>query len=517
MPFAFIDTTKIIFPLPHTPPPYHALHTTVRTERTGPTLFFTLLPLFALLLSEDELGSIRSAFSTIKPGQTAQTDTITAVFADSRWSHLEFGSDVKNATVSVSPKGNPHDIVSPHLTPFGRCREQRGTLKRKGRGGCGYVADLRLDGNLLDLLDFDTLTLHGNWKGRWRVALADVRLSQLDDNVTLGYLDERDIAPFHLAKVLPSLDLQRVRSLVLILDSDQGSVSLNRISLSRTPAAASPLPPPAVWLWKQALAVESAAAVVDDLVKKGIGRVYLQIGDDTERLRPFISLCRKKGVQVYALDGYPTAPLAPQWLLAQASRVTEHNTRFPEERFDGFQIDVEPHLAPDFRTRTSDYGHGMITLAGGIKERLGVLPLSLVIPFWYDSVRVDDRSLLWHLARRSDELVLMSYRTDGDEAVRLSREEIRTGEKLGIPVRIGVETGRLPDERHITFRRCPPDSPGAVAGGGEFWCAVSRVDIPGNRLSFYGNPEGFRQRLGKALPSPAFAGWVIHSYETIPR
>jgi len=447
-------------------------------------LHILIAPAIALFLVTPEMQSdLRAAFSRIDPRLASTADTITAVFADSRWSHLEFGKESSGVT-PLPPPGERYEILSPRLSPFGRCGGGDGVLRRTGRGACGFIVDLRIDGAPLDLLAFDSLELHGSWTGRWRLAIADEQLRRQDDNVSLKELGFGHAVRVRLADVAGSLDLQRTDRLVLLLESRHGSIIIDRITFVKRPPVPEPHPPPAIWIWDGKQVIASPHKVIDDIAAIGVRRVYLQIGDDTGLFRPFLVHCRDRGVEVYALDGYPSAPLEPEPLLKRAAKVADHNRRFPSERFAGFQIDVEPHLAPDFRLRPDDYGRRMIALAAQIKEIIAPLPLSIVLPFWYDSLTVENRSLSWHLLRACDEAVVMSYRTDREEQLRLAREELLTGEKLGKPVRIGIETVRLPDELHIVYRRCPPSSADAIPGGGDFWCRRSEFEVKGNRLSF---------------------------------
>lgn len=449
---------------------------------------------------------------------TARSNAVEVVYADGKYSHLEYRSTTLKPSEPYLPADQRHRIESPRLAPFGACTSVKGGILRRSDRPCGLLVDLSVGKTSLDLLGFDTVNISGAVTGRWTLALADEYLAGTEENRPFGELRAGGATSFPLSRVASRLDLKRSKLLAFILDSPSGTLTLDRIEFAKTKTATTQATRPAIWMWDNQGAMSDPARVASDLGQMQVRRVYLQIGDTLDPLASFLRECRARGIEVYALDGSPDYVEHPAPLLARARMVRDFNVRVPDAPFAGFQIDVEPHLNKDFSIRFEEYGRRYADLVDRLRDLLGdKTPLSTVIPFWYDTLQLDGRSLAWHLISRSSEAVIMSYRTDMAEVESVARDELAYGEHLDKPILLGIETVRIPDELHIVYHRCPQDAPQSVAAGGAAWCRRSDYSVQGSRLSFYGKGEAFRQRLGRTLPSPAFAGWVIHSYESYPR
>ena len=444
--------------------------------------------------------------------------TVEMVYSDGKFSHLEYGFSEEREPASPTPTGTDHRIVKPRLAEFGACSIREGTLQRNSRRPCGFIVDIS-DGKLpINLLSFDTLSIAGKSRGQWTVALADDRLAAREENYPVGKLQEGGLSTFPLDKAAGELDLKRMKYLIFILASNSGELQIEQLGFSRKVLPPLPLPPPALWVWDNRPATSDAPSMVRNLKALNARRIYLQIGDNLGPLLPFLEACRQAGIEVFALDGAPSYLDHPDPLLARVRDVMAFNTRHPDTPFAGFQIDIEPHLNRDFRLRLGTYGTLYIELLNRIAQITeGKLPLSTVIPFWYDTLLIDNRTLAWHLIRQSDEAVIMSYRTDGADIEAIAREELLYGERLSKRVLLGVETGRIPDELHVTFRKCREDALTAIAAGGAFWCQSSDYKVPGSKISFMGKEEALKKQLSRTLPYRSFSGWVIHSYETVQR
>lgn len=448
----------------------------------------------------------------------ARSNVVEVVYADGKYSHLEYRSTAAKPAEPYLPAEPRHHIESPRLSPFGACTPVKGGIRRRSDRPCGLLVDLSVGKSPLDLLGFDTVNIAGTVTGRWIVALADEYLAGIEENRPIGELRARGSTSFPLSRAASRLDLKRSKLLTFILDSPAGTLTLDGIEFAKSKAALSQAARPAIWMWDNQQAINDPARVASDLERMHLRRVYLQIGDTLEPLASFLRECRARGIEVYALDGSPDYVTHPAPLLARAHMVRDFNLRTPDAPFAGFQIDVEPHLNKDFSIRFEEYGRRYAELVDRLGEVLGdKTPLSTVIPFWYDSLLLDGRSLAWHLISRSSEVVIMSYRTDMAEVETIARDELAYGERLGKPILLGIETVRIPNELHIVYHRCPQDTPESVVAGEMAWCRRSDYTVPGSRLSFYGKNEAFRERLTRTVPSSAFAGWVIHSYESYPR
>lgn len=455
---------------------------------------------------------------TIDPALSLRADSVDMVYTDGKFSHLEYGFAGHQQPASYTPPSTNHRIMRPRLAGFGPCNRRGHLLTRSSDRPCGFVIDLSNGTAPINLLSFDALAIKARSKGQWSVALADEHLATLEENYPIGMLHGNPQKSFSLNKAAEHLDLKRFKYLVFILQSNSGELRIDGIELTRAAPPPPPLPEHAIWIWDSRPAIADAGTMVRNLKALHVRRIYLQISDDLEALLPIIQECTKAGIEVFALDGSPTYLEHPEPLLKRVQAVEDFNLKHPGTQFAGFQIDIEPHLNKDFRIRLDTYGSLYVELMERIlRITEGKLPLSTVIPFWYDSLLINERTLAWHLIRQSDEAVIMSYRTDDKEIEAIARDELLYGERLSKKVRLGVETGRIPDEVHVTYRKCSGDTPSAMEAGNAYWCPDRDYTVPGSRISFKGKVDALKKQLTISLPYQSFSGWVIHSYETAPR
>lgn len=455
---------------------------------------------------------------TIDPTLSLRADSVEMVYTDGKFSHLEYGFAGQQQPPSYTPPSTNHRIMRPHLAGFGPCNRRGHLLTRSSDRPCGFVVDLSNGTSPINLLAFDTLAVTARSKGQWSVALADEHLATLEENYPIGNLQGNHQESFSINKAAEHLDLKRIKYLVFILQSSSGELSIDGIELTRSASATPPLPEHSIWIWDSRPAINDAGSMVRNLKALHVRRIYLQISDELEPLLPIMRECTEAGIEVFALDGSPAYLERPDPLLKRVQTVKDFNLKHPGTQFAGFQIDIEPHLNKDFRIRFDTYASLYVELLDRIHRITeGKLPLSTVIPFWYDSLLINDRTLAWHLIRQSDEAVIMSYRTDDKEIESISRDELLYGERLSRKVLLGVETGRIPDEVHISYRKCAGDAPSAMEAGNAYWCRSRDYTVPGSRISFKGKVDSLKKQLTISLPYQSFSGWVIHSYETAPR
>ena len=449
-----------------------------------------------------------------------RADSVEMVYSDGIFSHLEYGYTEQRQLTSTTYTlpSTVHWIEAPSPVKFGPCVGHKQNLMRSASRPCGFLIDITTGKELINLLSFDTLTVTGKSKGRWTVALADNRLAALEENYPVGELNGNSRITFSLDKAAGHLDLKRMKYIAFILQSPAGDLDIESLEFSRGASPSPSLPDPAMWVWDNRPAKADPSSMVRNLKALHVRRIYLQISDELEPLASFIGECGKAGIEVFALDGSPMYLGHPETLLRRVQAVKEFNASHPGTPFAGFQIDIEPYLNEDFRIRLDTYGTLYVELMERIRKiTRGNISLSTVIPFWYDSILINDRTLAWHLMGQSDEVVIMSYRTDAAEIETIAKDELLYGERFSKKVLLGVETGRIPDELHVVFKKCFNNAPSAIEAGKAFWCRSGDFTVPGSRISFYGKEEAFKKQLTRSLPFQSFSGWVIHSYETAPR
>lgn len=274
--------------------------------------------------------------------------------------------------------------------------------------------------------------------------------------------------------------------------------------------------PRAVWMWEKdsyALLEDrgTAAEAVSFLKAKGIDTVYLYadcyggrclIQSKPRLYRRLIRRFRKSGLRAYALLGSAylkteeyVLPHKRADALAMLRRVLEYNAgAAPAERFDGVNLDIEPHLLPAWKENREELLLGFLDMSADLMElkrasgqRLQVGP---AMPFWFDGIplkwRGSIRPASEHALDVYDCAALMSYRdrAEGrDGIVALSESELDYAAGAGKKVAIGVETTPN-DIRKVSFNH------------------LSEADLERELAEA---EEAFGSK-------PAFDGFVIHHY-----
>jgi hypothetical protein len=247
--------------------------------------------------------------------------------------------------------------------------------------------------------------------------------------------------------------------------------------------AAEPAGPRAIWTWEgeSYAMLESegeAAQGIAFLKAKSVGTVYLYadawrgrnlIVSQPERYRRLLRRMHGAGLKVYALlgSGYLhteryVLPRHRMDAVAMLKRVLDYNAQAaPEERFDGINLDIEPHILAEWSTRKMELLAGFVELSDAlmrVKAQSGqALPMGPAIPFWLDGIPLEwqgkRKPVTQHVQDIYDYVALMDYRDHaegGDGLVSHAMDELAYGEAIGRPVLIGIETA--PNEiRKVSF------------------------------------------------------------------
>ncbi|MFD0753549.1 hypothetical protein ACFQ09_06165 [Massilia norwichensis] len=237
--------------------------------------------------------------------------------------------------------------------------------------------------------------------------------------------------------------------------------------------AAEPAGPRAIWTWEgesYAMLDEEGAAAqgIAFLKAKAIGTIYLYadayrgrnlIASNPERYRRLLRRMHASGLKVYALlgSGYLNTeryvlPRHREEAVAMLKRVLDYNRAAAlDERFDGINLDIEPHILAEWSTRKMELLANFVEMSDAlmqVKRASGQdLPMGPAIPFWLDGIQLDwkgqRKPVSQHVQDIYDFVALMDYRDHadgGDGLVSHAMDELAYGEAIGRPVMIGIET-----------------------------------------------------------------------------
>lgn len=282
------------------------------------------------------------------------------------------------------------------------------------------------------------------------------------------------------------------------------------------PAAAASRAARAVWTWEATsyeLVQDPAAA--SDAIRfahdQGIDTLYLYadayggrelLQGDAAAYRTLLRRLHGAGLRVYALLGsahlHTEAYVLPEHraeAMSMFGRVLDFNAAAAaDERFDGINLDIEPHILDAWDGHRLELLAGYLDLSEAFMEQKRLSGLSLdvgpAIPFWWDGIEVEwhgrTRSVAEHTLALYDYAALMDYRDHAlgaDGIVSHAQDEMQMAERLGKRVVIGVDIGPG-DPKKLSFDHLAP--------------ADLERELALTEYAFAG--------------SPAFAGFALHHF-----
>lgn len=282
------------------------------------------------------------------------------------------------------------------------------------------------------------------------------------------------------------------------------------------PAVPAAAPERAVWTWEAAsyeMVLDAAAgeAAIAFAQRKHISTIYLYadafgpqnlIVTRPQAYRQFIRRLHREGLHAYALLGsaylHTEAYVLPERRAAARAmfrRVLDYNAASaPDERFDGVNLDIEPHILDEWDDRKMQLLGQYLDLAQALMQMKRAAGQSLAVgpamPFWYDGIE-----LAWHgrtttVAEHAlglyDYAALMDYRDHAegrDSIVSHAVDTMAIARRLGKRLVIGIDVTPS-DIQKVSFHH------------------LAEPDLE-RELGLTG--QAFRD-------DPAFAGFAIHHF-----
>lgn len=181
----------------------------------------------------------------------------------------------------------------------------------------------------------------------------------------------------------------------------------------------------AVWVWDVSL-IKLAKENFERAIKEwGIRRVYVQLGEELDL--ETVEYLKDLSLEIFVVEG------------GNDVREVFNPEKAIYLEADGYQIDLEPYTNSDFWVRKAYYLRAYLEKLKEIKERLGGVKFSVVIPHWFDRVEFSRRSLARQVFELADEVVVMAYREKITRALGLVSKEVKLSAKYGKPLILGIE------------------------------------------------------------------------------
>lgn len=215
--------------------------------------------------------------------------------------------------------------------------------------------------------------------------------------------------------------------------------------------------PKSLWVWKIPLAQAPAAA--DFARRYGFGTVFYSV-PPAERSAPAVvagalGAFRDQGLRIYAVAGSPAWVQQSQFPRPLAELIELAG----KARFDGLCLDVEPQALPAWRNGRPELLAGYVDFLSraAARARAANLPLcTATVPAYSIHPAAGDGTVMERVAGLSASTILMAYRSDPAEALKVARRSLEQLEGSKKPWWFGVTTKRDASAA-ISYGRTPPE------------------------------------------------------------
>lgn len=414
------------------------------------------------------------------------SDYIELVNVENGNSYFEYHNNNGIEENIITPKNYDSFEIEPKIKFF----------DRHNKKGVMAIISLADETKYLNASCFDKIIFNGNCKN-CTLFIADKQLFLKEDNIHIGKFKKS----IELSSLINKIDFRQLKYIIFSATTRE-DIKINKIKFihaNKKPASKRV----SVWAWN------SKDIDLNKIKKEHIQTVYLQIDDNFEKTAAILD---KEGIDIYALDGDSSYIFDNRKLIHNIEKIININKT--KKIVKGFQIDIEPHTLKDFGLHKEDYLQKLIMLSESIDFKLkenGLL-FSIVMPFWYDGVYVKQKSVGYSLIDIADEVVLMSYRTDPNEVLKISADKLTYAQAKNKKVKVGIELMPIQDEHHYLFNKKALDKCDNIS---EFPnnCKIepfSSFTINGNSISFSNQQNKLKYLINTEFPYSSFSGFVYH-------
>ncbi len=211
------------------------------------------------------------------------------------------------------------------------------------------------------------------------------------------------------------------------------------------------------WLWSPALWQDTPELIWQLQTHQHLAAIYVTVPvsgegevENPEALAMFISAASQRNLKVWAVIGDHRDVLAESRAALQTrleAYLLYNQSAAPQERLQGVQLDIEPYLLPGFGLAQQHWRDRYLAVVAFTQQLLGkALALDLVMPLWWSTHPDWSAQLFDKLALPGLSITVMNYQTDPALLLHAAEPFLAFGQRAGIPVRMALESGRLPDE-----------------------------------------------------------------------
>lgn len=371
--------------------------------------------------------------------------------------------------------------------------------------GTIYLYDLTQKGKFLNAYVFDQLDIDANLSGV-TIGLADGLHAEKEYHLKLKNKLHIDLKELHR-----KIDLSHLKYFIVIVKNNR-KFHLNSLVFSIQKKNQKISKSMSSWLWN-ANNLDMKKVEIHD-----IHRLYVQVNQTN--FPKMLKKLTEKNISIYGLNGAPSDINDYTHLLKDIDMLVQLKKKYAF--IEGYQIDVEPYLLPKFNQNKDLFFKKYMKMVKELKEYAHErgLKFSVVIPFWFDTIFIDKKNLGFYVCDVADEIVLMSYRSDLDKVIAISRLLLSYAGYVKKDIRIGIELMKIEDEQHEVFEVTDTNMTCLTPEGFFSECAtlkkLNEYTLKGSSISFYQQIHKLKALYEGDIPYTSFKGYVLHYLDILP-
>ncbi len=194
-----------------------------------------------------------------------------------------------------------------------------------------------------------------------------------------------------------------------------------------------------VWWWNDKLDTDLYLTFAKE---NGVNEIYYCSSEFGEETSAFINSANQLGMKVYWLQGEYEWLDDSTSLLNKIEKYRKYQMDYPNTKFSGIHLDIEPHQNPDFKSRREDLILKLVELADLLNKTYEDISFDYDIPFWFDdniSFNNLSRPAYKHIIDIADRVFVMSYRDSMESIIDIASEELDYAQSLGKKLILSVE------------------------------------------------------------------------------
>ena len=194
-----------------------------------------------------------------------------------------------------------------------------------------------------------------------------------------------------------------------------------------------------VWWWNDTLDSD----YLDFAKNNGVTEIYYCSDNFNIKTASFIEKANNLNIKVYWLAGEYKWLNDSKNLYTKIALYEKYQKEYPNKKFEGIHLDIEPHQNPNFDENREDLILSLIQLANDLSNDFNAIKFDYDIPFWFnDEISFDNNTkpAYAHMIDVANRVFLMSYRDSSEDIYSVSKDEIDYATKNNKTIFLGVET-----------------------------------------------------------------------------